>query len=119
LPLIVFFMPTHVGVFLLFLMIMTVTSVFNHLGYELYPLAFVRIRLLRSVITATHHQMHHRLVHCNYGLYFTWWDMIMKTHHKGYPEFFEEIYSRRPTEKNVQILGNRVIEPAPTSPASG
>ena len=30
--------------------------------------------------------MHHRLVKCNYGLYFNFWDRVMKTNHPHYEE---------------------------------
>ena len=96
LPALLFVMPVHPFAFLTFLMVMTVLSVFNHLGYELYPKGFNRHWFGRWMINATHHHMHHSKVNCNYGLYFTFWDRWMGTHHPKYDALYEEVKSRQP-----------------------
>jgi sterol desaturase/sphingolipid hydroxylase (fatty acid hydroxylase superfamily) len=90
LPLIVFVIPSHVAAVLIFLFIMTVMNVIGHLGYELYPAGFLKHRWLRWNNTSTHHNMHHQLVKCNYGLYFNFWDSLMGTNHKNYEQRFEQ-----------------------------
>lgn len=84
LPALVLVIPIHYAAFLIFLMIMTVLGVVNHLGYELFPSNFRKGKITRWLISATHHQMHHKLVRVNYGLYFTFWDRLLKTHEKTY-----------------------------------
>jgi sterol desaturase/sphingolipid hydroxylase (fatty acid hydroxylase superfamily) len=79
LPLVVLLVPLHIGAFLAYLMIMTVLSVVNHLGYELYPAGFEQHRLGRWLISSTHHNLHHSRTHLNYGLYFRVWDRLMGT----------------------------------------
>ena len=78
-PLLVFAIPVHVGVLLAVLTIMTVMGVTNHMGWEMFPRAFVHSRLGQWVITASHHQRHHDEYLCNYGLYFRFWDRLCGT----------------------------------------
>lgn len=93
-PLIAFGMPFHVLAVKLFLVYMTALNVLGHLGYEIFPRGFTRHWLVRWHNTSTHHNMHHRRVHCNYGLYFNWWDRALGTNHEAYHETFEAVTSR-------------------------
>ena len=95
LPVFVFILPLHPAALLVFLTAMTVFGIINHLGYELYPLNFSRHWLWRWVISATHHDQHHRLYKNNLGLYFTWWDHWMGTEHQGYPDAFDKYSSQK------------------------
>lgn len=78
LPLLILFIPVHLGVFALFLVIMSAFGVTNHLGAEIYP-DFLEKRL--GIITARHHQLHHRHLKKNFGLFFNFWDKWMGTEH--------------------------------------
>ncbi len=93
--LIIFVIPSHPMAIFIFLLIMTVMNVLGHLGYEIYPENFLKHPIGKWNNTSTHHNMHHRLVKCNYGLYFNIWDKIMGTNHELYEKSFEEIASRR------------------------
>ncbi len=84
-------MPVHLLAIVIFLMLMTVMNVIGHLGYELYPKNFLGNPLLKWNNTSTHHNMHHRLVNCNYGLYFNFWDKLMGTNHPDYQKSFEDV----------------------------
>ncbi|MBX9853714.1 MAG: sterol desaturase family protein [Cytophagaceae bacterium] len=95
LPLLVFILPLHPGAIIIFLFIMTVMNVLGHLGYELYPSGFLKTWLGKWNNTSTHHNMHHQYGHSNYGLYFNWWDRIMKTNHEAYEKHFEKTASRK------------------------
>lgn len=89
--LIVFVIPAHLHAILIFLVIMTIMNVIGHLGYEMYPKNFLSNPFGKLNNTSTHHNMHHRLVNCNYGLYFNWWDKWMGTNHKNYYNEFKEV----------------------------
>jgi sterol desaturase/sphingolipid hydroxylase (fatty acid hydroxylase superfamily) len=78
-PALLFVIPIHVGMLGLVLTIMTVMGVTNHMGWEVFPRRFVHGRAGRWLITASHHQRHHRDYRCNYGLYFRLWDRICAT----------------------------------------
>lgn len=89
-PLIVFFIPVHIGVLLAVLTLMTVLGVVNHLGFEIYPKNFQNSLIGRWWITPSHHFLHHSRGNCNYGLYFTFWDRWMGTQDPSYEEFFDK-----------------------------
>lgn len=78
-PALVLTIPIHFSMLLLVLTVMTLMGVTNHMGWELFPRALVEGRAGRWLITASHHQRHHREYRCNYGLYFRFWDRLCGT----------------------------------------
>lgn len=84
LPLSLILIPMHPVVILTQLMIMSLSSVINHLNIEIYPEYFQKSRLGKWLIGATHHSLHHSQFKYNYGLYFTVWDKWKKTESAGY-----------------------------------
>ncbi len=85
---IVYIIPLHFFVMIALLLTMTIWSVWNHLGYELFSSKFPHHWLSRWFIGPTHHAIHHRRHHLHYGLYFTFWDRIMGTHDPLYDDDF-------------------------------
>jgi sterol desaturase/sphingolipid hydroxylase (fatty acid hydroxylase superfamily) len=79
LPVLVFFIPIHVGAILFILVLMTVVSVTNHSGYEILPEAWLKGFGGRHWISAAHHNLHHLNYRCNFALYFRFWDKLMGT----------------------------------------
>jgi len=79
LPALALFIPLHVGVALLLLATMTAAAVVNHAGKEIWPKRWLERAPLRWLITATHHDAHHKRYRSNYGLYFRYWDQWMGT----------------------------------------
>mgnify|MGYP001604706139 CR=1 FL=1 len=95
LPIMVFLIPLHPLAILSWSMYQLVLNVGGHTGFELMRSGFTqRIHTLWSN-TATHHNMHHKHVNCNYSLYFNIWDRIMGTNHQRYHEEFEAGVARR------------------------
>ncbi len=78
-PALVFLVPIHVAMLGIVLTIMTVMGVTNHMGWEMFPRWLVHSKLGGWLITASHHQRHHELYRCNYGLYFRVWDKLCGT----------------------------------------
>jgi Delta7-sterol 5-desaturase len=78
-PLVVLFLPIHLYAFLIVLGLMTISATINHAGVEIYPSGKLGLWYQKWVIGATHHDKHHTKFNYNYGLYFTFWDRIMKT----------------------------------------
>ena len=89
-PLLLLVLPMHESALFVFLIYMIVMNVIGHLGHELYPRWWPR-----WYSTSTHHNLHHRDFHGNYGLYFTWWDRWMGTQHPDYEATFEAVASRK------------------------
>lgn len=79
LPLILLFLPVNIYVLGFYLLVMTVSSVVNHLDIEIYPEWFQKSKFGKQFIGATHHHHHHTEYMTNYGLYFTFWDRLMST----------------------------------------
>lgn len=78
-PALVFLVPIHVAMLGTVLAIMTLMGVTNHMGWEMFPRALVHSKFGNWLITASHHQRHHELYTCNYGLYFRFWDRLCGT----------------------------------------
>jgi sterol desaturase/sphingolipid hydroxylase (fatty acid hydroxylase superfamily) len=78
-PALVFVVPIHPAMLAVVLLVMTVMGVTNHMGWEMFPRWFVHSRAGNWLITASHHQQHHDLYRCNYGLYFRFWDKLCGT----------------------------------------
>jgi sterol desaturase/sphingolipid hydroxylase (fatty acid hydroxylase superfamily) len=94
--LIVFLMPIHIIALFIFLGFSTFFNVYGHLGYELFKPR--KEKGLGFTNTATHHNMHHSFFNCNYGIYFNFWDKLMKTNHEKYYETFEKNASAKPAK---------------------
>jgi sterol desaturase/sphingolipid hydroxylase (fatty acid hydroxylase superfamily) len=94
-PVLIFTIPLHFTSLLILSIWMILFNVMGHLGYETFPKSFIRIPVFRWLNTSTNHNMHHKYVKCNYGLYFNIWDYIMNTNHKKYYDTFDEVTTRR------------------------
>lgn len=79
LPLIIMLIPIHLYVLVVYLMLMSLFGVTNHLGREIYS---TQLSERYSIITATHHEVHHKKMNYNFGLYFSWWDKWMGTEYQ-------------------------------------
>lgn len=94
-PILLFAIPIHFSSILILSIWQISFNVMGHLGYELFPRNAHSVPLLRWLNTSTNHNMHHKYVRCNYGLYFNIWDTIMKTNHPKYYDTFDEVTARR------------------------
>lgn len=99
LPVILAFMPIHSFILFTFLGYMILRNVQGHLGFELFPGRFMRNKWINWHTTTTHHNMHHRYFNSNYGLYFIWWDKLMKTQDHHYEEQFHEVTGRKKSRR--------------------
>jgi sterol desaturase/sphingolipid hydroxylase (fatty acid hydroxylase superfamily) len=87
--------PIYWPVLLLWQILDLINNLLAHLGYEIYPKNWVRLPLLKYKTASTHHNMHHERFNGNYGLYFTFWDKLMKTEFSDYDRRFDEIYTNK------------------------
>jgi len=79
LPIVIVILPMHTYAFLCVLLTMTISATINHAGVEIYPSGRFGKWFQKWFIGATHHDNHHIKFNYNYGLYFTFWDRLMKT----------------------------------------
>ena len=92
-PLVLLVVPVHELALFVFLLFMITRNVVGHAGVELFPRGFVHGPLRALSTTTTHHALHHHRSDVNYGLYFPWWDWVMKTTHPAYERKFDEVTS--------------------------
>ncbi|MBI5775719.1 MAG: sterol desaturase family protein [Verrucomicrobia bacterium] len=108
-PIFILFVPTHPLSALIWLLYMTVMNVLGHCGFEILQRGFTRHPLTRWHNTAVHHDMHHRHVHCNYGLYYNLWDRLMDTNHARYDEEFERVKAKgKPAGGNSEAAPGQI-----------
>lgn len=94
-PLLIFTIPLHFSSLIILSMWQIIFNVMGHLGYEMFPRKMMQNPVLKWVNTSTNHNMHHKFVKCNYGLYFNIWDILMNTNHAKYYATFDEVTARR------------------------
>jgi sterol desaturase/sphingolipid hydroxylase (fatty acid hydroxylase superfamily) len=94
-PLSLILVPMHPLAFGIFMVWQLVFNVLGHTGYEYSPKGFMDSWLKYLFNTPTNHIMHHEKMKGNYGLYFGFWDRIMRTNHSDYENRFREVTSRR------------------------
>jgi len=79
LPVLFVLVPLNILAILIILLLMTFSAIVNHAGVEIYPTNSFFNGFRKHIIGATHHDIHHRHAQKNFGLYFTFWDRLMKT----------------------------------------
>lgn len=94
LPLMLLVLPMHYAVIFLLLFIMSVSSVINHLNFEIYPKNFNTNFFGKWLVGASHHSLHHQQVKHNFGLYFTFWDKLKNTESPDYNNLFDSTTSK-------------------------
>ena len=94
LPIMILLLPIHYYVIIVQLIIMTFSSVINHLDIEIYPREKDPF-WSKWIIGATHHSLHHKQFKYNYGLYFTFWDKIKKTENPEFKKIFESVTMKK------------------------
>ena len=76
---VLFFMPVHEYMILIFSILALIMNVIGHLGVEIFPETWKTHSVYKWLNSATNHNGHHLHFNGNYGLYFTWWDRWMGT----------------------------------------
>ena len=99
---IVFIVPIHPYAIGLFMLFMFLFNLYGHLGYEIYPQSLLKTKLGKWMNTSTSHNMHHKFFNDNYGLYFRFWDVVMKTTHPKYEETVANFHAL-PSHSNTKL----------------
>lgn len=77
--LLIFFVPMHPIVLLVYLLYDELVNAAGHCGHEFIPAKLKDHWLFKYSNAVTHHDLHHSRFHYNYGHYFNFWDRIMGT----------------------------------------
>lgn len=91
----VFILPLHQITVVLFTVTGFIINVYGHLGYEIAPKALRNSFIFKIINTSVHHNLHHSQFNGNYGLYFRFWDRIMKTENPDYVKHFDILIKKR------------------------
>ena len=103
-PLILFLIPMHPLSLVIFTVIAFLINIYGHLGYEIMPKWFRKSILFGLINTSVYHNLHHEKFDGNYGLYFRFWDKLMKTENTDYEKRYDKIQLNRfPAEKESNI----------------
>jgi sterol desaturase/sphingolipid hydroxylase (fatty acid hydroxylase superfamily) len=100
---VMFFMPMHSSVLIIFSFLSMAMNIKGHLGFEIFPKKFINNKWVNWNTTSTHHNMHHEHFNYNYGFYFTFWDKLMGTEAPNYAEKFNEVVNRPKIETQYKI----------------
>jgi len=104
-PLTLILIPFNPIAYGLFMLWQITFNVIGHTGYEYNPRGFMNSWVRFFLNTPTNHVMHHEKMRGNYGLYFNFWDRLMKTNHEDYERRFREVTSRpAPTKQDEPSL---------------
>lgn len=91
---ILFIIPIHPLAVFIAVNLSLLINVYGHLGYEIFPKKITKTFLFKIINTSVHHNMHHRNIKGNYGLYFRFWDKLMGTEFKDYEKKFNEVVNK-------------------------
>jgi Delta7-sterol 5-desaturase len=97
-PLVILLIPLHPLAVLIFVFHNIVLNTLGHVGYEIVPRSFFKNPVLGIGLTVTHHDMHHRKVRYNFGIYFNIWDRIMGTNHPEYETTYQHVKNKSKPE---------------------
>ena len=108
-PLIFLLLPMHPIAIFFFTFTSFAMNVYGHLGYEIAPKWFRHSFLFEIMNTSTHHNLHHAKSRGNYGLYFRFWDRLMKTERKDYVQTYDNIQEKRFGLPKVNGVGTKKL----------
>ncbi|MDI9337312.1 MAG: sterol desaturase family protein [Alphaproteobacteria bacterium] len=95
---VLFLIPMNRTVLIVFGVLAFSFNVYGHSGYEIMPSWFRKTFLFKICVTSVHHNLHHSKTHYNFGLYFRFWDRIMKTEYPHYEAEFDKVLAMRRKE---------------------
>ncbi|MBB6371586.1 sterol desaturase family protein [Chryseobacterium shigense] len=94
-PILLFIIPLHFISIYIFIVSSLMINIYGHLGYEIAP-KWLRNSFLFTIFnTSVYHNLHHNKFKGNYGLYFRFWDKIMKTENPDYVKTYDRIQEKR------------------------
>ncbi len=96
LPLIILIIPVHPVSLIIYLTLMTISAITNHLGFEVLP-ENSETGIGQWLISGVHHTMHHRYYRHNFGLFYTFFDRFFKTEHPNFKQDFKKVFEKNRT----------------------
>lgn len=100
-PIIVLLIPIHQLVLYVFIFYGVFVNILGHSGYEFFPLKFKKHPAGAISNTPVFHDIHHRFVNSNYGLYLNLWDKIMGTYNRKTDQLFYSIRNKKTIKQQM------------------
>ena len=100
-PILVFTVPTHPWIIVLFMIFQIIYNVYGHLGFEIFPRGFHKTKIGRYINTSVAHNQHHKKFTGNFGLYTLIWDRLFGTIRQDYDEDYE-LATSKPIKKAAE-----------------
>jgi sterol desaturase/sphingolipid hydroxylase (fatty acid hydroxylase superfamily) len=100
------FFPGNFTTLIFFYTVEIAHTVAIHSGFEFGPRSWVLGRF-GWLCGATHHDLHHRTGRNGFGLYFRFWDRLMKTEHPDFERIFDYVTSPQNDGAAYKLLSRR------------
>ena len=85
--------PANTPLIVFFVFVEIIYNSIIHSGIDPFPSWMVTNRLFGWVAGSTYHDLHHRTMNWNFGLYFRFWDRLMGTEHPDFIPIYNYIHS--------------------------
>jgi len=85
--------PINTTLVVFFLFVEIIYNATIHSGIDPFPRWMVTHRIFGWVAGSAYHDLHHRTVDCNFGLYFRFWDRLIGTEHPDFVRIHNYIHS--------------------------
>jgi Delta7-sterol 5-desaturase len=99
--------PVNTALVVVFLFVEIIYNSIIHSGIDPFPRWMVTHRILGWVAGSAYHDLHHRTVNWNFGLYFRFWDRLMGTEHPDFVRIHDYIHSPENDGDAYKLLKRR------------
>jgi Delta7-sterol 5-desaturase len=103
----VLLLPANNAVIVFFVFVEIIYNSIIHSGIDPFPRWMVTDRRFGWVAGSAYHDLHHRTVNWNFGLYFRFWDRLMGTEHPHFVRIHNYIHSPENDGRAYKLLGGR------------
>lgn len=93
-PLLILFIPIHPVMLIVYLTLMSLSAVTNHLGFEILPKNSEN-GIAKWVVSGVHHAGHHKYFKYNFGLFYTFFDRLFHTEHPHFQKDYKNVFERK------------------------
>ncbi|HEY5106325.1 MAG TPA: sterol desaturase family protein [Caulobacteraceae bacterium] len=105
------FFPATTATIVFFAFVEIIHNVAIHSGMDVFPRWLVTDKRFGWVAGSIYHDLHHATSNSNYGLYFRFWDRLMKTEHADFVRIYDYVHSPQNDGYAYRLIGAR--RPAP------
>jgi Delta7-sterol 5-desaturase len=100
-----FIFPVTTTTIVFFAFFEIIHNVAIHSGMDVFPRWMVRHRWFGWTAGSIYHDLHHATSSANYGLYFRFWDRLMKTEHPDFEAIYDYVHSPANDGQAYKLIG--------------